>query len=298
MYCKNCGTKIPDKAAFCPNCGTGAAPSPAPGPTREDIFRPAKAPRKRWLLPVLIAAAVVVAAILLIVLLSGRGGAQAAKNAAIYAKISEKGTAYIPLMDGSCIKIDDDVRKAAITQDRKNVIVLQEDGTLYVTNPKLSRQTTVADDVEDFSYIRSDGIIYTDTDGVSYRYLFGDKEPVKLGELDSISAADNSISVVYALNGTIYTLSADSEKRVKVGTEDVSAAVKGISDDGKLCLWVDSSGSTHTIRISDNGEKTTLGTVESKYEYTYLTFSSDQKVATVVNSYCDNMWVIQRARSL
>lgn len=51
----------------------------------------------------------------------------ASENTAIIAKISEDGTAYIPMMDGTVIAIKGDVVDARITADRKTIVVLEKD---------------------------------------------------------------------------------------------------------------------------------------------------------------------------
>lgn len=85
------------------------------------------------ILVAVLAALIVVGSFLLV---KGKGGTTATgtDNVAIKAKITTDGTAYIPLYNGKTIEIQGDVQKAWLTKNKKRVITLQKDGTLYVTD--------------------------------------------------------------------------------------------------------------------------------------------------------------------
>lgn len=317
MFCRHCGAEVEGNPANCPSCGGDITPLATyantsadsyryPGDVPQDFhypeepaanFAPQPPKRKRWPLIAGLAAGVVVVlavVIVLIVSLSGKGGAEVRKSV-INARISDDGTAYIPLMDGTCVTIGDDVKSAALTADRTHIVVLLTDGTLYVTDPQLSEKTTIADEAAKFSNIRDDGFFYEDEEECSYRVLFQDGEPLELGHDVAFIVADNTCSVLYATDdGDIFSLAAGSDERGRVGTFDKSTSMEGISDDGQICVWVNSDGEERTIYFHDGQDRITLGTVTCKYNYTYVTFTEDQQMATVVNSYCDTMWILNR----
>ena len=252
--------------------------------------------RKRWPLLVGLAAGVVVvllAVILLVVNLGGGKSGGAIEKAVIHARISEDGDAYIPLMDGSVIRITGDVESAAITADRTRVVVLLTDGTLYVTDPELSEKTTVADNAVSFSYVRDDGFFFSDEDDMDYRVLFKDARPMELGYDLAWVVADHTTSVLFATkDGDILALPSTAEEWNRVGTFDSNASVEGISDDGTMCVWVNSDGYDRTIYYHNGEDRFTLDTVNSKYNYTYASFTKDQQLMTVVNTYHDTMWLM------
>ena len=45
MFCRKCGTQLPDDAAFCTKCGanTGSSPTPATQPAQAEVLAPATA---------------------------------------------------------------------------------------------------------------------------------------------------------------------------------------------------------------------------------------------------------------
>jgi hypothetical protein len=88
MFCPNCGTQLPDEAAFCGNCGTRINNQPAPQPYQaqpapmnpDQMYPPygeqvQPAPKKNRL-PLLLGliGGIVVVALLLVFLLGGSGG--------------------------------------------------------------------------------------------------------------------------------------------------------------------------------------------------------------------------------
>lgn len=288
MYCKNCGTKIPEKAAFCPNCGTAAAAPPPIPPQKQ----PDSGQKKRRL-PILLGIAAVAAVaviVLAVTLFSGGTGDAMFSNIPIFARYDEDGNAFLPLMDGTCVKIEGEISSAAITPDRKHILVLDQDGRLYVTDPGQSQKTVVADGVSSFIVPKDDGFLYRDEDDVYFRYRFRSGESVELGEVRPVVAASNCITVLYLCDdGDIRMLPSDSDESVKLGTERDSVILTGISDDGELAAWVDNG----TLYLSSGGERTKLGDLNGS-SYAFAFFTADQKVLVLTAYSSEYLWIVRR----
>lgn len=249
--------------------------------------------KKKWPL-ILAIIGVVVAIVIVAVLALGNPGSSSPSKVepiAISARMTDDGTAYIPLFDGTSITINEEVQSAILTQDRKHIVVLLQDGLLYVTDGQLTNKTTIADNATTF-VVRNDGLLYEDEDDVLYRILFADYASIKIGEDVAAQVAANTISVLYATDeGNIYTMAATASEATKVGTFDNGVEVEAISDDGQISVWVNQDDYDLTIYLNEGDNRTTLGQVDSKYNYTYATFTDDQKMVVVTNSYSERMWI-------
>lgn len=329
MNCRNCGKELEPDMLFCTACGTKVPeedlrPETAPVPEKvpqepvpEEVPQkpvsesvpaddwgaqpvsviPEEKPKKKSRkLPLIIGGAVLViaAVVLLVCLLGGSGGSSAdpGRPTSIYAHVDEDGVAYIPLMNGSVIKIDDEVNTAVLTADRKHVVVLLEDGDLYITDTKLSKKNVIASDVTTLRVVRDDGFLYSDEDDLYYRVMFRDNKPLELGEGLALAVGANSLSMVYATDdGNVYTLPAGADEETRVSKYDDSIDLKAISDNGEIAVWVNKKSGENSIVLCDGEERTTLGKLRGKYTSTYVTFTLDQGLATVVSPYSDAMWI-------
>lgn len=316
MNCRNCGKELEPDMLFCTACGTKVpeedprqenAPVDAP---REPVFEsgpvddwgaqsvsviPEEKPKKKSRkLPLIIGAVVVlaVAAAVLVMSLIGGGSSGSVQMNPIYAQIDEDGNAYLPLMNGKVVKIADEVSDAALTPDQQHIVVLLEDGDLYITDTKLSKKTTIASDATNLLAVRNEGFLYSDEDDLYYRVLFKNNKPQELGENLALSVADNTLSVLYATdNGGIYTLAAGSDEEVKVGRFDDWVELKSISNDGKISVWVNKDGSTNSLILNEGEERSNLGELTGKYTTVYVTYSKDQGLMTVASPYAESMWI-------
>lgn len=252
------------------------------------------------ILVAVLAALIVVGSFLLV---KGKGGTTATgtDNVAIKAKITTDGTAYIPLYNGKTIEIQGDVQKAWLTKNKKRVITLQKDGTLYVTDLNQSEKNVIADNATDIISVRDDGIIYEDEAQKAYRVVFKDFSVVELGEDISVVVASHTLSALYATGkGDIYILAADKNEANKVDTFDYQVRLKDISDDGKLAVWTDKKGSDYRVVLNVSGESTTLGKVTPTYsqDYTSVFFTKDQKMAVISSSLSDHLWIKQEGKDV
>lgn len=234
--------------------------------------------------------AVAVAAFFLI-----RGGKPADSNyeaLAISAYTTADGAAYIPLHDGTYIVINEDVETALLTKDRQNLVVLLKDGMLYVTDPKQTNRTVIADNISDI-WVRDDGFVYKDENGILYKSLFAELESIEVGKASIFTVAQNTVSLLYTTdNKEIYTMAANSDEGVKVGSYDATVTLKAISDDAQISVWVEKDGEETSIYLNDGENRSTLSKSELEYEYTYVEFTEDQKMAVVMNALFDDcLWI-------
>lgn len=279
--------------------GAPQAGSPAAAPAIDSAAGGAPAPKKKKTpLIIAVAAVVVVAVVVLVLLLGGKTPAagkapeEATEPKVLYARMADDGTAYISMMDGSCITINDEVQEAAITKDRKHVVVLLKDGTVYVTDQKQSEKKIVAENGSALRAVRDEGFFYLDEEDVAYRVLFSDLVSKKMSEVSSSVVADDTLTALYATDtGNIYVLKSTETEPEKLGSATGDVEVEDISNDGLLAVWVEKAKSSHTIIISENGETEKLGEVDSKYNYTRVNFTTDEKMAVIANLHADTLWI-------
>lgn len=177
MFCAYCGAKLSDDAVYCSNCGEkakkvdlGKAMSP-----EKPVFETAsacvslenaearceplhtansyqplkgKTPKKKGVIFGVAAVTVAVLVFAAISLLGKNKPAPVVNNASnsvVSAEITSDGTAYVLVPGEAPIVIGGEVRQAVLSEDREHLIVLLDDGTLYVTDKAQSKRTTITD---------------------------------------------------------------------------------------------------------------------------------------------------------
>lgn len=244
-----------------------------------------------WIIPVAVVGGVLLLAVLAGVFLLGNISIGSQETVQIWAKINEQGTAYIPLAKGNTIVIQDDVAEAVLTKDQKHVVVLQDNGTLYVTDKKAENKTEITSKCAVLRYVRNEGFFYEDMEGNFHRVLFKDYDSVKLGSVTDYAVAANTTSILYVTtDGGIYRLSSKGEEREKLGSVTDYASARAISDDGQTAVWITVKSGEQTIVLYEGDEKFTLGKASGEYG-TSATFSKDQKMVVVKNYYSNNLWI-------
>lgn len=320
MYCPNCGNQLQEGANYCPHCGIKLPERTTPayssegdtGKLRaqeaETIWvqestgpEPVQPPAERnKALIVLITCVIVgVLAVTALVFLLLKDVSQPAVNSEelrmLVSWSGEDGTAYIPLPeDGSCIVIHDNVFVAAITADRKHVVVLQNDGTLYVTDKKLSHKQIVADDVNGLYYLVDEGVFYQSDSAEDYRVLFSDNIPRKLDDCwEYVIAQSTASTLYYTLNGDIYTLPRDSTESIMVSLAAEDVDLLGISNDGQTAAWCAYEAGTPVLYLAENGRTEKLEEIHNSYSYSYAfaQFSKDNQMLVIADLYSDSLWI-------
>lgn len=308
-FCPNCGAEVNPQAKFCAMCGgeipENSADSVAPLEIPSEPLNEVATPSNECAAPTRSKAkkkiVIGIAATLLVVLVTGafflfgnktNVTSSKVEAAAMSAKLADDGTAYIPMLDGTCIVINEEVEDAIISKDRAHIVVHLKDGTLYVTDKQQSNKTEITDNCEAIDGIRNEGFFYSDTNGDVYRVLFSDFSSQKLGHDVAFVIAENSTSVLYATEqGGVYTMKNTEKDGNKIGTYSNSVDLEAISDNGEISVWVTEKNDIQTIVLNDGDDKVTLGKVDHDYNYTYVTFTEDQGLVVIRNSYSDRMWI-------
>lgn len=271
---------------------------------------PASSGRKRSRLPVAILAGLIV--LVVVVGVAGavyyrylgdgaRNGTDYVRDSALQAQIAADGTAYLALPDGTLIEINDEVRQAAITPDWEHVIVVLEDGTLYVTDPEQSYKERVAYNAGAFMDPRNDGFYYVNDEYEQlYRVTYEDCESLLIDEdrVDYTFSDGNEISsIAYATaDGVIYCLPSTESVPARIATYDDDIDLLRVSDDGSFVVWDVIQDDEHTIMAYDNGNVTRIGQAASNGEDAYYsaTLSEDQELCVVMGHGDQNLWILHR----
>ena len=318
-FCPDCGQAVtgpaspPEDRAFPeesvpvpeePIVSEAAAPE-SPAPVEEETAAPEpalpKAPdesdpvsqesgalkRKLRLLLVAALAVVVVGVILLVTLGKGQssGGTKSDLNrrTSVAAFIDEDGVAWIPCSDGSCIKVKekDEIASACLTPDEKRVVVLTEEGELYIANKDLSKKETVAKDAYSAVFVTDDGFFYVTDNDRLYRYSFKSGSAAKMtndvDDVRDVAFAQDGCGLLYLRDGKLYILTAGAEEPVKIANTDKDTQPLYLSDDGKTALWGEKTDSgAYTIYLWEKEEKRKLGKVDGRSMDSVV--SADQKL--------------------
>lgn len=318
--CPQCGAELKPGAKFCPKCGCAVGAAALPQQSGEPITVPATvsdvsdlaatpapsqgagapqgAPAKPKLgkkaiigLVVALVAVVVVAAVALFASkgCSSAGGTLPNENAVVYAQIGKKSDAYLPLQDGTTLKIEGDIASAMLTPDGKHVVVLEDDDDIFVMDSTGENKTSVNSDCYYVNTLTSEGFVYAKegkddvTDYYRYRFNAGSDQETnyKIGPVDAISIADHSISLAFIPDeeDDLYLLPQDTDVPVKVDNTPDRCALLGVSDAGDTVVWNEygsEDGTEYeTVKCYENDEVVEIGAFESKLEYhsgSYLGF--------------------------
>ena len=255
--------------------------------------------KKLWFIVIAVAALAVAIIAVLFVSRSRKSSvvSDSASPLSIYAEMADDGSAYIPTMSGDVITIQDDVESAVMTPDRKRIVVLLKNGTLYFTDAAQREKNIISESADGIGIqaVRNDGFIYVDEESNYYRVLYSDQSAEDLGKNIIFVTAENNISVLYVADGGVYTLGNNSSESEKVGTYDDAARPEIISDNAELAVWVNVDGKDYQPVVSDKGELSRLETISGKkstsYPSIYETFSRDQKLLMIHSADSDCLWV-------
>ncbi len=286
-YNENNAAPVGEEAAAMP---VGGGPGFG-GPVPDEKKPPKKI--KKWIFYLAggVALLAVIALVLVLVLGSGGGGSAIGKHNAVYAMINEDGTAFLPLMNGKTVTVKGEVQRAAVTADRKHVIVLDEDKNLYITDVKQNGKTKVSEEAESFSNVRDTGFFFI-SDGICYRYSFAGGGSVELGKAGDMVVARDSLSALYSTeDGKVFRLPGDEQEPERLGSSSGSIRLCGISNDGSIAVWSAADNNEITIYLNEGEERSTLGKVSGRYSYTGALFSEDQQLLFIYNFYGEQVWL-------
>ncbi len=183
---------------------------------------------------IVLAGVVIVLAILLIRRPAKSG--QSAVNLPMGSCVDEEDTAYILMLNGKVVKIDD-ASSASIAPDRETIVVHDITDTLYITDPGLKRKTDIDEDVLEY-YVRDGGVLYY-KDGEAFLRRFGASESIKLnnGAINDYLFSKKNGNMIYSADNNVYVLTMDGSEPEKAGKYDSRFEPLYISDDGKIAYW-------------------------------------------------------------
>lgn len=242
---------------------------------------------------------------------SGSQSSASVKKLSVSAEVSADGDAYIPMDDGSTIKIEAgsaDVTKAVLAADDEHIIVLQEDGVLYITDKKLAEKKELSDSCAKILGTRKDGIIYQNEDGACYRALFTDSEPLELGSDIKVRLASYDLSLIYAANESVYTLPYNSTESSKIENVSDNATLCAVSNDGRYGLLTVDVGDIRAIYLTEDGNISKLDKPEIQSKYTssllnslpaaYMNISADDELMVITSDDADSLWIKQSDKDI
>ncbi len=237
----------------------------------DDAGYAAKAPKqkkkKNLLLPiiviggffgVLILAALIVLAILFGPKLIGNN-AKSQDDIFISASYDKDGNAIVPMMNGEAYEYSADDVKMAVTGDRKNIIVIEEDG-LYRVQASNGMKKKIDDEAGELFVLNNECIVYDNGHGY-FLYEYKNDSKTQLDSLNENAIVDSSNGAYIAYEndkGEIYKLNVTSGKSEKVAKTDDVLWLAYISNDGKTIIWEDYDKEQLVINRDGASEKFSL----------------------------------------
>lgn len=235
---------------------------------------------------------------------SGATSSGKAENILVSAKIDTDDNAHIALVDGTNITINDSVKQACITKDRKTVVVLLKGGTLYTTDKNQNNKKIIAENVTSYRNVQNEGLIYTDKNKNDYRVLFFENDAtLPLGNTTEIIVANDTLTILYSdKDGGIYSLPLASKEPSKIGVSSNLASLDKITNDGAIAAWTEkektstgrySTKYSYTIRLSENGETEVLGSFDSSKSDISISIypSKDDKLLAISNNNSNELYI-------
>ena len=301
-FCVKCGRKIEDGNEYCAEClNVPEKKNELNNSAEENINAPEEDKKNKG--KFVIAAIILILAVLIIAVIIKNSGWKTNSegiNAAISASFDADGVAYIPLMNGKVVKIDDDVRAAYITPDRKHIVVEQKDNTLYVTDSQLKNKKEVtgeckANFIGSYAIPHDEGFLYEESDASIHRYLFSDESDVSLKTDDNwehMLVSDAGFNVSYmADDGSVYLLKGDSDESEKLGEYGEDGQILFVSDDGRKVYWINYSSSDSNIYAWVDGDRSKVGSIQSD-EDTYMKINEKQTYGVILNPSTNVIYIV------
>lgn len=209
-------------------------------------------------------------------------------------------TGYIPVGDGECMKIqvEDDLRFAAASPDRKTVVVRYGNYSFYTTDLKQKKKV-------EFDGSCSSNRIYPTNEGIGFmayypdgihfaRYTFEDKGYVEMGLCDTGIVAENTTAMASFGNGEICLLAPDSSEvsRYPVTMEN-EISFNSVSDDGRNAIWLEKTDDSLIRRLyalEEGGEAQLLGNITVR-GFASTHYSKDEKLIMVTSHLVDHLYL-------
>lgn len=188
-----------------------------------------------------------------------------AQSSVIYCEsdiiIDGTGTAIIPptLTGSESIVLKDGILNAVPTPNREHIIVLDSNKHLYLTDFHQSAGKIISKKTNSILAVREEGILYRDSKGRFCRYLFADDSTLPLGKCKDYQISKEGFTISYADNhGKVYTLTADSAEKEKIGTYRHTVDIITVSNDGNTVVYGSNVMKKEEVMLYENGTLTNI----------------------------------------
>jgi len=273
---------------------------------------PAKKKKKKWpffLVGGILLAAVITTVVLLIVL----GGNKKEKKPDYTREVLEAEVyddkAVFVLENGSIIQIkEEEISEAYITEDRKNILVIKEDDSAYITDAKLSKKDELeAKEFELYDDIYNEGFLYQAEDEETertklYRYTFADGKSIEIENYKRYTVSDD-FDIYYEQESEdntsyqMYRLAANSTKPTMIYQADKTIYFSMVSKDGEKVLFRFSTDEDkHMFKIYENGKVFDICSVNS-YDYEYYT-SEDMRYVFIQDIENNKFYIREKGKAV
>ena len=208
--------------------------------------------------------------------------------------MDDNGYACTPLYNGEAVTVESDAAACAVTPDKKNFVIQRTDGSIarYDVVKKLTAEICAgAKKQTGIVAVRSEGILYEDTEGVLHRYLFSDGADTALCKPGSYSIAGNSLSILYSSGEKFYILRADENEPAEAGGFSGTPRAVAVSDDGRCAVWTDWSNNAQNIYLFDSRGRSILETLVGTTAATSAVFSENGKLLAVMNPDSESVYL-------
>ena len=183
------------------------------------------------------------------------------------------GEAYIPpYIYGDTVVLKGAIINAAITPDKKNIVVLEADGTLFLSDSTGKRTKTITGKAFALLAIHDKGFFYEDLKGRIHRYLFADGTDLAVGKSHgdpqgfNYVIADNELTI--AIGGKrhkIYVLTPDMSEAKAVASYKGKLELRAVSNDGDTIVYADSLEDGPNLKLYCDKETTILESIPGRW---------------------------------
>ncbi|WP_139263760.1 hypothetical protein WAA20_12320 [Butyrivibrio fibrisolvens] len=188
--------------------------------------------------------------------------------------------AYVPLMNGDIVEIDDNVVDSYVLPDRQKIVYLTADDKIYLMNVADEDKDLICDTAAYLGIVKNEGFVYADTKGNYYRYSLEDDTSVELGT--SYYCPIDNFNLIYFKDNAAYILKPSSDEPEKLGNCEVDWSVLFVSNDGNTVIWYTSDDDSIDLYMYSDGEKSKIGSYGISQEYGYVHVDYNQTQTSIV----------------
>lgn len=197
---------------------------------------------------------------------------------------------YLPLDDGECVEIqaDGEILTAAISPNRKYLLVRKNNGQLYVTDIRQKDKKVITEAC-------TSSRVHPSNEAVSFqaevmgekhvmRYTFADSRLTDLGAAEVGKFSEHQTAVVGMSDGAMCLLLPDSEETLRypgVGNEEIRFL--DLPDDGSTVIWTEETDQflmQNLYTLGADGQAQLIGPLKDR-GLVYTDFSKDNQLCLV-----------------